>query len=65
MKKHKKILDKYSVKVYWEMCGEREVWAESPEKAIERAHELNLPRNAEYVQDSINSDPDCDVQKIK
>lgn len=56
-------MKKYSVIRYWEVRDEVEVEARSTEEAIEKAHEMEL-KKGRYVDDSINSDPDCDVQEI-
>ena len=56
---------KFAVKRYWEICDTVEVVADSPGEAIEAAHALPLDNTkAEYVPDSINSDPDSDVQPL-
>jgi hypothetical protein len=57
---------KYRAKVYWEMCGEIEVEADSPEQAAEIAMDGNtpFPEEKEYVTDSVNCDPECDVHPI-
>lgn len=56
---------KFRVKRYWELCDSVEVKAESVDKAIEVAHEMPLDHGrAYYVPDSINSDPDTDVQPL-
>jgi hypothetical protein len=53
------------VKRYWEICDTVEVEAESADKAIEAAHALPLDNTkAQYVPDSLNSDPDTDVQSL-
>lgn len=56
---------KFSVKRYWELCDTVEVQANSKSEAIRRAHERPLDRAvAWYVPDSLNSDPDTDVQPL-
>ena len=56
---------KFAVKRYWEMCDTVEVEANLPGEAIEAAHALPLDNTkAEYVPDSIDSDPDSDVQAL-
>lgn len=55
---------KFCVKRYWEVCDEVEVEAEHPDEAIEKAHDLPLSTNPEYVPDSINTDPQTDIQRI-
>ena len=56
---------KFRVKRYWELCDTVEVEAESVDKAIEDAHALWLDNTeAEYVPDSLNSDPVADVQQL-
>jgi hypothetical protein len=55
----------YAVKRYWEVCDSVEVNASSVSEAIDRAHELPVDiTKAEYVPDSMNSDPSCDVQLL-
>lgn len=55
---------KYRCKVYWEMCGKVEVEADTPEQAAEKAMASPLPKeNQDYVPDSINCDPETDVQE--
>jgi hypothetical protein len=49
-------------KVYWEMCGEVEVEADTVEEAATKAMDAPLPTSAEYVPDSINCDPETDVR---
>jgi len=48
---------KFRVKLYWEMCGEVEVEADSVDQAIEKAVDGPLPQSSEYVMDSANADP--------
>jgi hypothetical protein len=56
---------KFAVKRYWEVCDTVEVEANSAGQAIVAAHTLSLDNDkAEYVPDSINSDPTCDVQPL-
>lgn len=55
---------KFCVKRYWEVCDEVEVEAKNKDEAIEKAHEMRLSKYPEYVPDSINSDPETDVQKL-
>jgi len=57
---------KFKAKVYWEMSGEIEVEADSPEEAAAKAVHFRtpLPEQSEYVTDSINCDPTCDVQQV-
>lgn len=56
---------KYVVKRYWELCDTVEVVANSVSKAIELAHELPTDNaKAEYVPDSMNTDPDSEVWPI-
>jgi len=56
---------KYNCKVYWEMCGEVEVEANGETEASEKAMNAPLPVASEYVIDSINCDPDSDVQVVE
>lgn len=53
---------RYSVPVYWQMCGYMEVEADSPEEAILMAEEQGVyrafPDSAEYVADSFHADRD-------
>jgi len=57
---------KYIVKRYWELCDEVGVDADSVNEAIKKAQAQPLDITAgEYVPDSINSDPDVDVQVSK
>lgn len=55
----------FEVKRYWEVCDTVRVPATSVAQAIQIAHSLplNTPR-AEFVPDSLNSDPDADVQPV-
>ena len=56
---------KYVVKRYWEVCDSVEVNAGSVGEAIDLAHALPVDyTQAEYVPDSMNSDPSCDVQLL-
>ncbi len=56
---------KFTVKRYWEICDEVDVEAESVGKAIEAAHAMPLDNTkAQYVPDSLNSDPDTDVWQL-
>ena len=56
---------KFAVKRYWEVCDSVEVDADSASEAIAVAHELLIDNTkAEYVPDSINSDPACDVHLL-
>jgi len=58
---------KFKVKLYWEVSGEVEVEADSPQEAVEKAlgPETPLPENPEYVQDSQNCDVETDVQEVR
>jgi hypothetical protein len=57
---------KFTVKRYWEVCGAVDVEADSASEAVAIAHELPVDNaKAEYVPDSLNSDSDCDVQKVE
>jgi hypothetical protein len=56
---------KYVVKRYWEVCDSVEVNAGSVSEAIGLAHALPVDNTrAEFVPDSMNSDPSCDVQPL-
>ena len=56
---------KYAVKRYWSVCDEVEVEANSVSEAIDIAHEMPAANaKAEFVPDSMNSDPSCDVQQL-
>lgn len=55
-------MKKYICKVYWEMCGEVEVEANGETEASLKALLAPLPKSGEYVCDSINCDPDSDVE---
>jgi hypothetical protein len=56
---------RFRVKRYWEMCDEVDVDAVSEHRALEVAHALPLDINkAQYVSDSLSSDPNTDVQII-
>ena len=56
---------KYVVKRYWEVCDSVEVNAGTVSEAIDLAHELPVNNTqAEFVSDSMNTDPSCDVQPL-
>lgn len=56
---------KYAVKRYWELSDTVEVGADSVGEAIDIAHEIPADNaKAEFVPDSMNSDPSCDVQPL-
>lgn len=56
---------KFAVKRYWSICDEVEVEADSPSEAIDIAHAMPVDSTkAEFVPDSMNSDPHCDVQSL-
>ena len=56
---------RYAVKRYWELSDEVEVEASSVDEAIGRAHDLPLDESkGDYVPDSLNSDPEADVQPL-
>ena len=55
---------KFRVKLYWEMSGEVEVEADSPEQAAQKAIDGPLPESSEYVSDSANCDAETDVQQV-
>jgi hypothetical protein len=55
----------FLVKRYWEVCDAVRVTANDVATAIATAHELPLNHaTAEYVPDSLNSDPETDVQEL-
>jgi hypothetical protein len=57
---------KWVVKRYWEFSDSVEVEADSVEQAIKVAHALPIPHGqAEFVPDSLNSDPVVDVQPLQ
>ena len=56
---------KFTVKRYWSICDSVDVEANSVSEAIDIAHEMPVDSaKAEYVPDSMNSDPTCDVQPL-
>ena len=56
---------RFAIKRYWEVCDTVEVEANSVSEAVDTAHAMPLDNaKAEYVPDSINSDPTSDVQRI-
>ena len=56
---------KFVVKRYWEVCDSVDVEANSVSEAIDTAHGLPVDiTKSEYVPDSMNSDPSCDVQPM-
>jgi len=57
-------MNKYICKLYWEVCGEIEVEANSSEEAAKKAEAGNLPEGYEYVPDSEYCDPESDVQLL-
>jgi phage FluMu protein Com len=59
-----KAMPRYRVKRYWEVCDSVEVIADSVGKAIIKAHALPLSKKPEFVPDSIDSDPNVDVEQI-
>jgi hypothetical protein len=53
------------VKRYWEVCDTVDVAADGVDEAIEAAHALPIDHTkAAYVADSLNSDPESDVQHL-
>lgn len=46
----------YVVNVSWSLFGSYDIEAESQEEAYRIAHELALPTNGEYVEDSFQID---------
>jgi len=56
---------KFAVKRYWSVCDSVDVEADSVSAAIDIAHELPVDNaKAEFVPDSMNIDPTCDVQPL-
>lgn len=56
---------RFAVKRYWSLCDSVDVEANSPSEAIDIAHEMPVDSTeAEFVPDSMNSDPTCDVQPL-
>jgi len=56
---------RYAVKRYWQLCDEVQVEADTPDQAIDLAHEMPLDESrGEYVSGSLNSDPANDVQPV-
>jgi hypothetical protein len=56
---------RYAVKRYWSVCDEVHIEATSVGDAINTSHELPVDSaKAEFVPDSMNSDPNCDVQQL-
>lgn len=56
---------RFAVTRHWELCDTVEVEADSVDRAIEVAHAMPLDNTkAEYLPDSINSDPSADVQPL-
>jgi len=56
---------RFAVKRYWSVCDSVEVAADSVSEAIDIAHELPIDNaQAEFVPDSMNSDPSDDVQQL-
>lgn len=57
---------RFVVKRYWSLCDEVEVDAQSTDGAIRLAHELPINNvTAEFVPDSLESDPETDVQSLQ
>ena len=53
---------KYCVKRYWSICDSVDVEANSVTEAIAIAHEMPVENTkAEFVPDSMNTDPDSEV----
>lgn len=57
-------MSKYIVKRYWEVCDSVEVDAISSDDAVNKACDLPLSDNPEYVPDSMNVDEDIDVIEL-
>jgi hypothetical protein len=56
---------KFAVKRYWQLCDCVEVEADTPDRAIEIAHEMPLDETrGDYVSGSLNSDPSADVELL-
>lgn len=56
---------KFKVYRYWQMSDPVEVEADSANEAIALAHELPVDNaKAQYVFDSLESDPDVDVYPL-
>lgn len=56
---------KYVVKRYWSVCDSVDVNANSVSEAIATAHEMPADSaKAEFVTDSMNTDPEADVWPI-
>ena len=56
---------RFKVKRYWQLCDSVEVEADTPDQAIERAHEMPLNEfRGDYVMGSLNSDPHADVEPV-
>ena len=56
---------KFAVKRYWSVCDSVEVEADSAVEAIDIAHGMPVDSaKAEFVPDSMNSDPSDDVQPL-
>jgi len=56
---------KYAVKRYWEVCDSVDVEANSPRDGVDIAHAMPVDSTkAEFVPDSMNIDPTCDVQPL-
>lgn len=59
-----KIMPKYAVKRYWEVCDSVEVEAENADEAYITAIEEPLSVVPDYVPDSMNIDKDMDIQEL-
>lgn len=58
-------MPKYKVRRYWAMCDTVKVEAASIGQAIEKANAQGInAAKAEYVPDSISSDPQADVELV-
>ena len=56
---------KFAVKRNWSVCDSVVVEANSVSEAVDIAHEMPVDTTkAEFVPDSMNSDPTCDVQPL-
>jgi hypothetical protein len=53
-------MNEYVCKVYWEMCGEVRVKANSQREAHKLAEGASVPMVADYVSESFN----CDISDV-
>lgn len=52
-------MNKYIIPVTWHMSGQYEIEAESLEGAINKAFDLELPWDGDYIDDSFEINYDC------